>query len=82
MTVLCNLAGGSLHSLQSWAFARLATLELASADPRSVLILLLGQLLTGLANVLFKTIARRALQGALFTKAMTAADTMVAAGGR
>jgi hypothetical protein len=82
MTVLCNLAGGSLHSLQAWAFTRLIALELGSTDLRWAMILLLCQSLTAIGNVLFETIAGRALQGARFAEAMTAADTMVATGGR
>lgn len=82
MTVLCNLAGGSLHSLKAWALVRLFALELCSADPRAALVQLLGHLVTAAANALFQTIARRALRGARFSEAATAADTMVAAGGR
>ena len=80
MTVLCNLAGGSLHSLQG--IARLIALEPGSGDLRSAMILLLCQSLTAIGNVLFENIAGRALQGARFAEAMAAADTMVAAEGR
>ena len=82
MTVLCNLGGGSLQSLQAWAFARLIALDLASADLRWAIIALLCQSLTAIGNVLFENIAGRALKGARFAEAMTAAATMVAAGGR
>jgi hypothetical protein len=82
MTVLCNLAGGSLHSLQAWAFARLLALELRSTDLRWAIIALLCQSLTAIGNALFENIAGRALKGARFAEAMTAAASMVAAGGR
>ena len=52
MTVLCNLGGSSLHSLQTWAFARL--IDLASADLRWAIIALLCQSLTAIGNVLFE----------------------------
>jgi hypothetical protein len=82
MTVLCNLAGGSLHSVQAWALGRLIALDLTSTDLRWAIIALLCQSLTAIGNVLFESIAGRALEGARFAGAMTAADTMVAAGGR
>lgn len=82
MTVLCNLAGGSLHSLQAWALGRLFALELTSTDLRWAIIALLCQSMTAIGTILFENIAGRALKGARFAEAMTAADTMVAAGGR
>ena len=86
MTVLCNLAGGSLHSLQAslriWAVERLIALDLASCDLRFAIVTLLCRSLTAFGNVLFENIAGRALRGARFAEALRAADTMVATAGR
>jgi hypothetical protein len=83
MTSLCNLSGlGSRQAFQAWAFERLIALNLAAGDLRFVMIALVAGVLTAAANAWFETIASRALQGAQFARRVTAADTMVAAGGR
>ena len=83
MTTLCNSgAFGALQSLQVWAFERLVALNLSSGDLRVAVVALVSGLLAAAGNAWFETIAARALQGARFAKSVTAADTMVAAGGR
>ncbi len=87
MTTLCNLgAGGCLQSLQTrlgaFAFERLMALKLASPDPRSAAIALVSAALTAAGNACYENIAARAHAGARFAQGVTAADTMVAAGGR
>ena len=83
MTTLCNSgAFSALQSFQVWAFERLVALNLSSGDLRFAVVALVSGLLAAAANAWFETIARRALQGARFAKSVTAADTMVAAGGR
>jgi hypothetical protein len=63
-------------------FERLVTLNLASGDLRVAAIALVAGALAAAGNAWFETIATRALQGAQFARRVTAADTMVAAGGR
>jgi hypothetical protein len=87
MTTLCNQGAlGSRHafqrSLQAWAYDRLLALNLASGDPRFAAIALVSDVMAAAGNAWFKTIARRAHKGAKFARRVTAADTMVAAGGR
>jgi hypothetical protein len=87
MTTLCNSSPlGSRQAfqrtLQTWIFERLVTLNLASGDLRIAAITLVAGVLAAAGNAWFETIARRALQGAHFARRVTAADTMVAAGGR
>jgi hypothetical protein len=87
MTTLCNQgAFSSRHafrrSVQVWAYERLLTLNLASGDPRSAAIALVSGAMAAAGNAWFETIARRAHKGAKFAQSVTAADTMVAAGGR
>jgi hypothetical protein len=87
MTTLCNSSPlGSRQAfqrtLQIWVFERLVTLNLASGDLRMAAIALVAGALAAAGNAWFETIARRALQGAHFARRVTAADTMVAAGGR
>jgi hypothetical protein len=87
MTTLCNQGAlGSRHafqrSLQAWTYERLYTLNLASGDPRFAAIALVSSVVAAAGNAWFETIARRAYKGAKFARRVTAADTMVAAGGR
>ncbi len=86
MTVLCNLAGGSVHAFQAslriWAFERVIALDVASCDLRGAIVTLVCRSLIAIANIVFETIAGRALRGARFAERLTAADTMVAAGER
>jgi hypothetical protein len=83
MTTLYNSgAFGALQSLQVWAFERLVALNLSSGDLRVAVVALVSGLLAAAGNAWFETIATRALQGAHFARRVTAADTMVAAGGR
>ena len=87
MTTLCNQgAFGSRHafqrSLQAWTYERLLTLNLASGDPRFAAIALVSDVLAAAGNAWFENIATRAHKGAQFARRVTAADTMVAAGGR
>jgi hypothetical protein len=83
MTTLCNSSPwGSRQAFQAWMFERLVTLNLASGDLRMVAIALVAGALAAAGNAWFETIATRALQGAHFARRVTAADTMVAAGGR
>ena len=91
MATLCNSGiGGPLWraqasiqaSIQTWAFHRLVRVDYAFGDLRSTIIALLAASLAAAGNTLAKTILRRAGQGALFAQRLTAADTMVAAGGR
>ena len=83
MTTLCNSgAFSALQTFQVWAFERLVALNLSSGDLRFAVVALVSGLLAAAANAWFETIATRALQGAQFARRVTAADTMVAAGGR
>jgi hypothetical protein len=68
--------------LQVWTYERLLTLNLASGDPRFAAIALVSDVLAAAGNAWFETIAGRAHKGAKFAQSVTAADTMVAAGGR
>jgi hypothetical protein len=87
MTTLCNQgAFSSRHafrrSVQAWTYERLLTFNHASGDPRFAAIALVSDVLAAAGNAWFETIARRAHKGAQFAQSVTAADTMVAAGGR
>ncbi len=86
MITFCNSSPlGSRQAFRAWIFERLIALDLAGGDLRLVMIALLALLAGALAaagNAWFETIATRALQGAKFAQRVTAADTMVAAGGR
>jgi hypothetical protein len=83
MTTLCHSGAlGALQSFQVWAYERLIALNLASGDFRFAAIALVSGLLAAAGNAWFETIAGRALKGARFARRVTAADTMVAAGGR
>jgi hypothetical protein len=91
MATLCNSGiGGPLWraqaliqaSIQAWAFHRLVRVDYAFGDLPSTIIALLAASLAAAGNALAKNILRRAGQGALFAQGLTAADTMVAAGGR
>jgi hypothetical protein len=87
MTTLCNSSPlGSRQAfqrtLQTWLFERLVTLNLASGDLRMAAIALVAGALAAAGNAWFETIATRAHQGAKFARRVTAADTMVATGGR
>ncbi|WP_024517691.1 hypothetical protein [Bradyrhizobium sp. Tv2a-2] len=95
MTTLCNQGAiGSRHafqrslhrsfprSFQVWAYERLLSLNLGSGDPRFAAIALVSGVVAAAGNAWFETIARRAHKGAKFARRVTAADTMVAAGGR
>ena len=83
MTTLCNSSALSVRqAFQAWIFERLISLNLASGDLRLAAIALVAGALAAAGNAWFETIATRALQGAQFAHRVTAADTMVAAGGR
>ena len=83
MSTLCNLGStGSVQSLQAWALEHLITSGVGAGDFRPAIVALASQLFIAAANTWFKGIARQALKGARFAQATTAADTMVAAGGR
>jgi hypothetical protein len=78
MTILENTGlSGPLWRAQIWASEQLASPDYAF-DPR----LAVAGLLTHALNAAWKTTATRASQGARFAHRVTAADTMVAAGGR
>jgi hypothetical protein len=70
--------GAPLWRAQIWAFERLASSDGALGDLRFVIVALLSHLL----NAAWKNTAGRACEGARFAARLTAADTMVAAGGR
>jgi hypothetical protein len=70
--------GAPLWRAQFWAFERLASSDGAFGDLRVVIAALLSHLL----NAAWKNTADRACEGARFASRLTAADTMVAAGGR
>jgi hypothetical protein len=87
MITLYNLGiGGPLWraqvSIQAWAFQRLIRVDYPFGDLRSAIIALLAAALRAAGNALAENILRRAAQGARFARGLTAADTMVAAGGR
>ena len=91
MATLCNSGIGvpllraqaSIHALiHVWSIQRLTRVDYAFGDLRWTIIALLAASLTAAGNALAKNILRRARQGALFAQGLTAADTMVAAGGR
>ena len=83
MTTLCNSSPlGSRQAFRAWIFERLISLNLASGDLRVAAIALAAGALAAAGNAWFETIATRAHQGAQFARRVTAADTMVAAGGR
>jgi hypothetical protein len=78
MTILENTPmSGPLWRAQIWASEHLNSPDYAF-DPRLAVADLLSQAL----NAAWKTTATRAAQGARFAHRVTAADTMVAAGGR
>jgi hypothetical protein len=78
MTILENTGvSGPLWRAQIWASEHLAPPDYAF-DPR----LAVAGLLSHALNAAWKTTATRASQGAQFARRVTAADTMVAAGGR
>jgi hypothetical protein len=87
MTTICNAGiGGPLlraqASIHAWSIQRLIRIDYAFGDLRWTIIALLAAPLTAAANALVENILRRARQGALFAHRLSAADTMVAAGGR
>ncbi len=83
MTTLCNPSPlGSRQAFQAWIYERMITLNLASGDLRFAAIAFVAGALAAAGNAWFETIAARALRGAHFARRVTAADTMVAAGGR
>jgi hypothetical protein len=78
MTILESTGiGGPLCRAQLWASEHLNSPDYAF-DPR----LAVAGLLSHALNAAWKTTAARASQGARFAHRVTAADTMVAAGGR
>lgn len=78
MTILENTGiSGPLWRAQIWASDHLHSPAYA-LDPRLAVAGLLSQAL----NAAWKNTAARASQGARFARRVTAADTMVAAGGR
>jgi hypothetical protein len=78
MTILENIGtGGPLWRAQLWASEHLTSPDYAF-DPR----LAVAGLLSHALNAAWKNTATRASQGARFAHRVTAADTMVAAGGR
>ena len=82
MTTLCNSAiCEPLCRVQIWACDHLASLDAASGDPRLAIVTLLSQSLNAAGNSIVKNIVSRAFRGARFAERLTAADTMVAAGG-
>jgi hypothetical protein len=82
MTMLCNSTiREPLWRAQVWACDHLSSLDCASGDPRQAIVTLLSQSLNAAGNSIVKTIVGRAWQGARFAERLTAADTMVAAGG-
>jgi hypothetical protein len=82
MTILCNSAiSEPLWRAQVWACDQLTVLDSASGDPRLAIVAVLSQSLNAAGNSIVKNIVRRAWRGARFAQRMTAADTMVAAGG-
>jgi hypothetical protein len=70
--------GAPLWRAQLWALEHLASPDAAFGDLRFVF----PALLSGLLNAAWKNTAGRACEGARFASRLTAADTMVAAGGR
>jgi hypothetical protein len=70
--------GAPLWRAHLWTFERLASSDGAFGDLRFVIAALLFQLL----NAAWRDTASRACEGARFAARLTAADTMVAAGGR
>jgi len=83
MTTLCSSHPlGSRQAFQAWIYERMISLNLASGDLRIAAIAVVAGVLAAAGNAWFETIATRALQGAHFARRVTAADTMVAAGGR
>jgi hypothetical protein len=78
MTILCNTGfGAPLWRAQIWANEHMNVSSYAF-DPRLAVIGLMSQAL----NAAWKNTAGRAAQGARFAHRLSAADTMVAAGGR
>jgi hypothetical protein len=69
-------------SIQAWAFERLISLDWAFGDLRWAIVALLSRSLAAASNHLVENILRRAWQGARFAHRVSAAATMVAAGGR
>jgi hypothetical protein len=83
MTILCNTGiSEPLWRVQIWACDRLPSLDYAAGDLRLAIVVLLSNWLNAAWNSLVENIAGRAWRGARFAERMTAADTMVAAGGR
>ncbi|MGH6678586.1 MAG: hypothetical protein ACREDL_06555 [Bradyrhizobium sp.] len=87
MATLCNSGIGiplwRVQALvQAWACERLIMADCTSCDLRWSVITLLSQALKAAVNALAETTLRRAFQGARFAQRITAADTMLAAGGR
>ena len=87
MSTLCNSGIGIplwrvQASVQAWACERLILADCASGDLRWSVITLLSQALKAAADALVENTLRRAYQGARFAQGITAADTMLAAGGR
>jgi len=78
MTILESTGiGGPLWRAQLWASEHMSSPAYAF-DPR----LAAAELLSHALNAAWKNTAARASQGARFAQHVTAADTMVAAGGR
>jgi len=78
MTILESTGiGGPLWRAHLWASEHMSSPG-CSFDPR----LAAAELLSHALNAAWKTTAARASQGARFAQRVTAADTMVAAGGR
>ncbi|WP_027549570.1 hypothetical protein [Bradyrhizobium sp. Cp5.3] len=73
----------SLHALlHTWAFGRLASLDLMFVDFRLALASLVTRSLVQVADTLVRHLMGQAWRGARFAKDITAAATMVAAAGR
>ena len=82
MTILCNSGiGEPLWRVQIWACDCLTSLDQASGDPRLAIVALLSASLNAAGNSIVENILARAWRGARFAHRLTAADTMVAAGG-
>jgi len=82
MTTLCNSGiSEPLCRVQIWAWDHLASLDSISGDPRLAIVTLLSQSFNAAGNSIVKNILDRAWRGARFAERLTAADTMVTAGG-
>jgi hypothetical protein len=83
MTMLCNSTiREPLWRAQVWACDHLSSLDCVAGDPRLAVVTLLTQSLNAAGNSIVENILGRAWRGARFAERLTAADTMVAAGGR